>query len=100
MEARTMNSPRQSIDMSKAMSDPASMFAKPHDVIDAPSLSHSQKLAILEQWEHQARLLAVAEEEGMTGGEESMLGRVRRAITALRGEDEDEERPVVSTKAF
>jgi hypothetical protein len=29
----------------------------------------------------------VAEEEGMTGGEESMLGRVRRAIVALGGDE-------------
>jgi hypothetical protein len=44
---------------------------------------------LLRQWERDARGLAVAEEEGMSGGEESMLGRVRHAIQAL-GEDEAE----------
>ena len=98
-EARTMSSTRP-IDMRKATNDPSSVFAEPGNVIDSPSLSHSQKLTILEHWEHQARLLAVAEEEGMTGGEESMLGRVRRAIAALRGDQDGAERQVATTKAF
>jgi hypothetical protein len=34
----------------------------------------------------------------MTGGEESMLGRVRRAIVALGGEEKSDDRPTPTTK--
>jgi hypothetical protein len=53
-------------------------------------LSRRQKLDLLEQWERDARALAVADEEGMVGGNESMLRRVRRAIAALGGDEIDE----------
>ena len=70
--------------------DPAARFHRPRDVLDAPGLTHEQRLAILRQWERDARALAVAEEEGMAGGEESLLSRVRRAIAALGGDNEEE----------
>ena len=41
------------------------------------------QLKLLRQWEQDARGLAEAESEGMGGGEESMLGRVREALHAL-----------------
>jgi hypothetical protein len=44
-----------------------------------------QKLKILQQWELDARQLAVAEEENMIGGEENMIGRVSKALLALGG---------------
>jgi hypothetical protein len=80
----------EQIDLAKARRDPASVFAKPADVIGVASLSHHQKLDILQHWERDARAIAVADEEGMTGGEESMLSRVRRAIVALGGDEADE----------
>jgi len=70
--------------------DPGARFHRPRDVLDAPGLSHDQRLLILKQWERDARALAVAEEEGMAGGEESLLGRVRRAIAALGGDGEEQ----------
>ena len=85
-----MSSTLESIDVHKALASPASVFAEPADVVEISSLSRSQKLAVLEQWERDARALAVAEEEGLTGGKESMLGRVRGAIAALGGDEADE----------
>jgi hypothetical protein len=41
------------------------------------------KLAILREWEQDARRLSTSESEGMGGGEESMLGRVEEAIQTL-----------------
>jgi len=73
------------LDFNEALLDPAGTFAEPMEIVERRDLTRSQKLQLLEQWEREARALAVAEEEGMTGGEESMLSRVRRAIAALGG---------------
>jgi hypothetical protein len=43
------------------------------------------KLAILREWELDARRLSASESEGFRGGEESMLGRVEEAITLVQG---------------
>jgi hypothetical protein len=71
------------LDISKALLDPASIFAEPADILRNGDLAPRIKLRLLEQWEREARALHVADDEGMTGGEESMLARVRRAITEL-----------------
>jgi hypothetical protein len=84
---RTMSQKTSRIDIAKALIDPASEFSEPREIVGDPALQHDVKLRLLRQWERDARGLAVAEEEGMSGGEESMLGRVRHAIQAL-GEDE------------
>lgn len=68
-----------------ALQDPAKCFETPQHVLDDPQLTAGQKRKLLEQWEQDARLLAVAEDEGMGGGEESMLHRVKRAIEAIGG---------------
>jgi hypothetical protein len=77
------------IDIGKALSDPAAIFSQPREIVGNPDLPRDIKLRLLRQWERDARALAVAEEEGMSGGEESMLGRVRLALQAL-GESESE----------
>ena len=63
--------------------DPAGVFRSPRDVLMQPNLSRDERRAILEQWERDARGLAVAEEEGKEGGEDSLLSRVRQAMTQL-----------------
>ena len=84
-----MSQKTRPIDIGKALMDPASVFSQPREIVGDPVLPRDVKLRLLRQWERDARGLAVAEEEGMSGGEESMLGRVRHAIQAL-GEDEAE----------
>ncbi len=71
------------VDLATILRDPAGVFRSPRDVLDHPNLTREERLAILEQWERDARGLWVAEEEGMAGGEESLLARVRRAIADL-----------------
>jgi hypothetical protein len=93
-----MNASGTKLDIDKALLDPAGAFAEPDEIVRMPGLTRSLKLRLLEQWEREARALAVAEEEGMTGGEESMLGRVRRAIVALGGEEKSDDRPTPTTK--
>ena len=79
-----MTSRRASFDIERALADP---FAEPRDVLADRRLSRDTKLRLLQQWERDARELAVAEDEGMTGGEESMLGRVRHALRHLGAEE-------------
>ncbi|HEX3500373.1 MAG TPA: hypothetical protein VHT04_13720 [Stellaceae bacterium] len=85
------------IDLEKALLDPAGTFTQPSDIVHHPDLLRSAKIRLLTEWERGARDLAVAEDEGMTGGEESMLNRVRQAIAAL-GADAETEHPAASTK--
>jgi hypothetical protein len=85
------------IDLKKALLDPAGTFGQPNDIVLHPDLPRGTKSRLLTEWERGARELAVAEDEGMTGGEESMLNRVRKAIAAL-GADAETEQPAASTK--
>ena len=71
------------IDIDAALANPSAYFTQPQDVLACPGLSRELQLKILRQWEEDARELAEAESEGMGGGEESMLGRVRQALRAL-----------------
>ena len=70
-------------DLQAMLRDPAAVFRTPREVLDHPGLTRKERMAILQQWERDARGLSVAEEEGMGGGEESLLSRVRLAIGHL-----------------
>ncbi len=68
----------------RALSDPQSVYTYPKNVVNDSSLTKEQKLQILKQWEHDARLMEIADEENMGGGDSpSMLSRVSRAIQEL-----------------
>jgi hypothetical protein len=69
--------------LDEAMMNPAAVFAHPRDVIAMNSISRDQKLLILKRWEQDARELAVAEEEGMTGNNSSLLSNIINLIDAL-----------------
>jgi len=71
-------------DMEAALQHPKAFFAEPKDVVVHPALSREMKLAILREWELDARRLSASEGEGFCGGEESMLGRVEDAITLVQ----------------
>ena len=68
------------VDFEAALQDPTAFFSEPRDVVDRPELSRERKLAILRRWEQDAIQLSVSESEGMVGGEENMLGRVKHAL--------------------
>lgn len=76
---------KASSDFETALQNPAKCFETPQHLLDDPQLTVGQKCKLLKQWEQDARLLAVAEEEGMGGGEESMLQRVMRALETVGG---------------
>lgn len=74
-------------DLAVILQDPGRHFRDPQDVVADGSLDRQMKLDVLEHWERDARALAVAEEEGLAGGEPSMLGRIRHARRALGAEE-------------
>lgn len=81
----------------RALADPKSVFKLPSAVVGEDKLSKQQKIKILGQWEQDARLIQVAEEEAMTGGEKSLLREVRMALHEIRGYAE--EQPGTPTKS-
>ena len=79
-----MNQVSPELDLEAALQHPRSFFAEPKDVVSHPTLSRALKLAILREWELDARRLSASESEGFCGGEESMLGRVEDAIARVQ----------------
>jgi len=74
------------VDVKAAKTNPSKYFASPQDVLCHTGLSREAKIEILRQWEVDARLMSVAEEENMTDGEHSHLGAVVSALIALDDE--------------
>lgn len=70
-------------DRKKALTNPSSVFRHPADVVDSAELGRDDKTKILKQWELDARLLQVATEEGMSGGEHSLFEDVKKAQKRL-----------------
>src|SRR5262249_3863759 len=56
------------VPVGKVRLNPTSRFKRPMDVVEASSISASEKLAILKAWEIDERALQRAEDEGMGGG--------------------------------
>ena len=71
------------LDIDLALRHPKSCFAEPSDVVAHPTLSRDMKLAILREWDQDARRLSASEGEGFSGGEENMTGRVQSARASL-----------------
>jgi len=71
------------LDITDAKVNPSKYFTHPKDVLVHPDLTRQTKLDILHQWEVDARLMAVAEEENMTSGENGHLGAIVSALLAL-----------------
>ena len=70
-------------DKKKALTNPSGVFRHPADVVDSRDLDRADKAKILKQWELDARLLQVATEEGMSGGEHSLFEDVKKAQQRL-----------------
>ena len=74
---------RSDLRLDIAMKDPSRQFDQPDHVVDHPGLTDEEKKKILKQWELDAKIMSTAEGEGMAGGEESKLRRVKSAIKRL-----------------
>jgi hypothetical protein len=73
----------QPVDYQEALKDPGRFFAGPDEVVNAAGLTREQKIEILKRWEADARLLMVASDENMPGGEPQQLQAVQEAMRAL-----------------
>ncbi len=69
-----------------AAQSPTRFYSRPADVVADSRLSRTEKLSVLETWELDARALAVASEENMSGGEGDLLSEVVKARLALGDE--------------
>lgn len=76
----------------RARTSPSRYFDRPQEVVDHPDLLLTQKIDILRSWYRDATELAVAEEEGMGGGENENLDEVRACLRHL-GIDSGDLRP-------
>jgi hypothetical protein len=85
-----MASLKKNVDVSAAATNPSKFFKTPQDVLNQSWLTREDKLKILRQWEVDARLLEVAEEENMGDGESDQLGAIVNALIAL---DDESKRP-------
>lgn len=81
------------ISFERAVCDPAAVFASPQEVLDDPTLTKAEKAEVLKRWAYDADLLAVAESEGMGGGEPSLQGRVLAALNELEAGMASDPRP-------
>jgi hypothetical protein len=71
----------------------------PQQIVADPALSKQDKLEALEMLEQDARLLAMATEEGMTGGEQSNLRDVLTAKKSLEGSTDAASNPPPDSEA-
>jgi hypothetical protein len=78
---------------------PHAHFDDPQQIVADPALSKQDKLEALAMLEQDARLLATATEEGMTGGEQSNLRDVLKAKKALEGPDHAASNPPRDSEA-
>ncbi len=76
----------QQFDFAKAKANPSKFFERPNDVLNDHALSRAQKIELLHQWELDARLMSVAEEENMSGAEPTYLQEVVKALISLGDE--------------
>lgn len=72
-------------DLTRALLDPSGTFDSPEELLKSLALSKDRKVEILCLWAYDAAELAVAEEEGMGGGEISQLDAVMSALDGLAG---------------
>ncbi len=81
------------IDLKQAQLDPGSVFSSPEQLRDHHALTKEQKIDILRRWAYDASELAVAEEEGMVGGEPSQLAQILSVLDSVTGGYDVEHRP-------
>jgi hypothetical protein len=70
-------------DIDTLLKDPGRHFRSPHEVVTAAGFTREEKRRILDSWALDARLLEVAEEENMGGGDRPGLREVKLALLEL-----------------
>ena len=70
-------------DIHAANFDVAAHFGSPEGLLRDPRFTSQEKAELLERWRFEAEALEVANDEGMTGDEPTLLRRVLQAIEHL-----------------
>lgn len=69
------------------LKDPRAHFATPDDVLQTADQNNEERLKLLRRWEQDERALVRAGSEApMTGGEQTVLEDVRKAIRLLEAD--------------
>jgi hypothetical protein len=71
------------VDFDTAKCDPASVFATPEAVLQSTEFDREQKIEILRSWAYDAKEMAVADQENMSGGENDLMERILAALHQL-----------------
>jgi hypothetical protein len=77
------------MDIDRAMSNPASVFATPEALSESSELTAEQKRAVLLQWKDQLQQFQAADDEGMQRNEaassttDDLLGRVTSILSRI-----------------
>ena len=71
------------VDLRRALIDPTASFRSPDEVVRNTQLSRAEKIEILCHWAYDTAELAVAEEEGMGGGEPADMSAVLKALNQI-----------------
>lgn len=80
-------------DFDKALKDPTLVYHNPDEILSDTRLDDAQRMQILKRWEQDERELDVAQEEGMIGGESSILGEILNAMEKLGVDQNPTEAP-------
>jgi hypothetical protein len=75
----------QKVNLDRALFDPASVFKEPDTVVEHEDLAQEYKVEILRRWVYDAIEMAVAEEEGMGGGDAVAVHTILVALHRLAG---------------
>jgi hypothetical protein len=67
----------------QALVNPASVFAKPNEVVFSPAFSRKQKIDMLRRWEYDARMLQLANQESEIDESEELLTEILESLHQL-----------------
>ena len=84
---------REVLTKQEAIENPASNFDTPTTIVESTALSPVEKGEALKNWAEDAERLSVAADEGMTGGERSLLPEVKAAEAVLEKQIKADEGP-------
>ncbi len=70
--------------LEEILQDPTAVFDSPSDVLEAKELTREEKIDVLHQWEDDAKLLQIAEGEGMEARGNSAAETLQEVLAALK----------------
>ncbi|MBD1549548.1 hypothetical protein [Roseibium aggregatum] len=78
---------RATLTFAEQLKDPRAHFATPDGILRTADLTRDERLKLLRRWEEDERALVRAGSESpMTGGEQTMLDDVQKAIRRLEAD--------------